>query len=136
MATDLMTSPVHDLAELLRTLTVSQRSGTFCVATVPMMTTLGDGVEALMVEDEGVTAVTTVKRAQVEGWDHEFEGAWLTLDVYSALEAVGLTAAVAEALTEAGISCNVIAARHHDHILVPTAQTEAAISAIEALASS
>ncbi len=131
-----MTSPVHDLAKLLRTLTVSQRPGTFCIATVPPTTRLGDGVEALMVEDEGVTAVATIERAQTEGWDHEFEAAWLTLDVYSALQAVGLTAAVAEALTEVGISCNVLAARHHDHILVPTERAEVAISAIEALAES
>ncbi len=125
---------MHDLAELLRTLTVSQRTGVFCIATVPPTTTLGDGVEALMVEDEGVTAVATIERAQAEGWDHEFEAAWLTLDVYSALEAVGLTAAVAEALTKVGISCNVLAARRHDHILVPTAQADAAVAAIEALA--
>lgn len=130
----LMIEPSHDLEHMLNTLTVSHRSGTFCMATVPAVTPLGDGVEALMVEDEGVTAICTLDRAVAEDWDHEFPCSWLTLDVYSALEAVGLTAAVAKALTEAKVPCNVIAARHHDHILVPTKRTNDAIEVIASLA--
>ena len=45
--------------------------------------------------------------------------AWITLTIHSSLEAVGLTAAVSKALTEANISCNVVAAYYHDHIFVP-----------------
>lgn len=129
-----LSQPITDLATLLSTLTVSQRPGEFCMATVPATTPLGDGVEALMVEDEGVTAISTTSRAEAEGWDHEFPCAWLTLDVYSALEAVGLTAAVAKVLTEAEIPCNVIAARHHDHLLVPVKRTSDAIAVIASLA--
>ena len=134
MAANQEPTPITDLATLLSTLTVSQRPGEFCMATVPTTTPLGDGVEALMVEDEGVTAISTTSRAEAEGWDYEFPCAWLTLDVYSALEAVGLTAAVAKVLTEAEIPCNVIAARHHDHILVPTARVTEAAEVIELLA--
>ena len=129
-----LSQPITDLATLLSTLTVSQRPGEFCMATVPATTPLGDGVEALMVEDEGVTAISTTSRAEAEGWDYEFPCAWLTLDVYSALEAVGLTAAVAKVLTEAEIPCNVIAARHHDHLLVPVKRTSDAIAVIASLA--
>lgn len=39
--------------------------------------------------------------------------------VHSALEAVGLTAAVRHVLTEAGISANVVAGCAHDHVFVP-----------------
>ncbi len=39
-----------------------------------------------------------------------FRATWITLTVYSDLEAVGLTAAVAGALADRGISCNVVAA--------------------------
>ena len=45
--------------------------------------------------------------------------AQITLEVHSSLEAVGLTAAIANALTEADISANVMAAYYHDHVFVP-----------------
>jgi hypothetical protein len=47
--------------------------------------------------------------------------ACLTLRVHSALDGVGLTAAVASALAEIGIPCNMVAAFHHDHAFVPEA---------------
>ncbi|MEM9145243.1 MAG: ACT domain-containing protein [Pseudomonadota bacterium] len=62
-----------------------------------------------------------------------FRCAWITLRVQSALEAVGLTAAVSAALTEAGISCNVVAAAHHDHLFVPFERAEDALACLQAL---
>jgi len=44
-----------------------------------------------------------------------------------------LTAAVADALTRANISCNIIAAAHHDHLFVPVESARAAIEALTAL---
>lgn len=43
----------------------------------------------------------------------------ITLQVQSALDGVGLTAAVAAGLAAEGIPCNIIAAFHHDHLFVP-----------------
>lgn len=54
--------------------------------------------------------------------------------MHSALEAVGLTAAVALALTDAGISCNVVAGFHHDHLFVPFGRAAEAVAVLEALA--
>lgn len=96
---------------------------------------LGDGIEALTVEAEGVTVVATLERARAEGWPFDFEAAWLTLEVHSALEAVGLTAAVSAALTAEGIACNVVAGFHHDHLLVPAHRAADAIACLEALRS-
>jgi hypothetical protein len=96
---------------------------------------LGDGIEALIGEAEGVTAIATVERARAEGWPFDFEAAWLTLEVHSALEAVGLTAAVSAALTAEGIACNVVAGFHHDHLLVPATRAADAIACLEALRS-
>jgi hypothetical protein len=53
--------------------------------------------------------------------------------VHSDLQAVGLTAAVAAALAEAGISCNVVAAAHHDHLFVPVESASQAIAVLQAL---
>ena len=92
-----------------------------------------DDVDALVRENEGWTAVAPLEVAEREGWHHAAAWAWLTLDVYSALDAVGLTAAFAEALAVEGVPCNTIAGFHHDHILVPADAADRAIAAIEAL---
>ena len=60
----------------------------------------------------------------------------ITLEVHSSLEAVGLTAAVAGALAEEGISANVIAAYYHDHIFVPKSSADRALAVLQALATS
>ena len=57
----------------------------------------------------------------------------ITMSVSSDLEAVGFTAAFSRALTDAGVSANVVAAAHHDHVFVPAADVERALSALEAL---
>ncbi len=53
--------------------------------------------------------------------------------MHSDLQAVGLTAAVATALAEAGISCNVVAAAYHDHLFVPVESASQAIAALRTL---
>lgn len=60
--------------------------------------------------------------------------AMITLTVHSALDGVGLTAAAAQALADAGLPCNVVAAYHHDHIFVPYDQAQKAVAALQALA--
>lgn len=122
-----------DLAEMLRTLTVTRRPETYTVVALTAAPALGDGVAAVIAEAEGPTVVATVARARADGWPVDFEAAWLTLDIHSALEAVGLTAAFSTALTEAGIPCNVIAGFHHDHLLVPVDRATEAMDVLEGL---
>jgi uncharacterized protein len=50
------------------------------------------------------------------------------------LEAVELTAAVSRALADAGLSCNVIAGFHHDHLFVPYEHADQAVAVLESLA--
>lgn len=86
-------------------------------------------------EDEGVSAIVPAAiadQADVGGPDM----ARITLEVYSDLEGVGLTAAVASALAEAGIACNMVAALHHDHAFVPARRGEEALSLLKDLAKS
>ncbi|WP_265086797.1 ACT domain-containing protein [Ralstonia pseudosolanacearum] len=59
----------------------------------------------------------------------------ITLNVYSSLEGVGLTAAFATALAQQGISCNVVAAIYHDHIFVPLEDAKRALEALLAMQS-
>ena len=82
------------------------------------------------------------------GWFREAEGlslivpaeagdelpmCWITLTVHSALDGVGLTAAVSGALAGAGIACNMVAAHRHDHLFVPEADAQEAMAVLAAL---
>ncbi|MBX7500588.1 ACT domain-containing protein [Qipengyuania sp. YG27] len=81
-------------------------------------------------EDEGVSAIVPPELAP--------EGtpvfARIVLEVFSDLESVGLTAAVASALAEAGIACNMVAALNHDHVFVPADRAEETLVLLERLA--
>lgn len=80
---------------------------------------------AIIREAEGVSAI-------VPGEGGDF--ARITLMVHSALEGVGLTAAVAGALASAGIACNVVAGFHHDYLFVPWQRREEALAVLQRLA--
>ncbi|MDP1528565.1 MAG: ACT domain-containing protein [Rhodoferax sp.] len=84
-------------------------------------------------EAEALTVVVTVAVARAHGLVTAPVMRMITLDVHSDLEAVGLTAAFATALTGAGISANVVAGYYHDHIFVPDGQAEDAMHALKAL---
>jgi len=83
-----------------------------------------DEAFAIIREDDGTTAIVP---------DPAGDFARITLTVYSALDGVGLTAAVAGALAERGIACNVVAGFHHDHLFVPWERAKEAVRALAAL---
>jgi uncharacterized protein len=88
---------------------------------------------ATMAEEEGLTLVAPVSALRAAGVEPGPDFARITLTVHSALAAVGLTAAFARALADRGISANVIAGFHHDHIFVGWDDRDAAVEALLAL---
>ena len=83
-------------------------------------------------ETEGTTLIVPWDRAE------EFEVcsepmARITLNIHSSLEAVGLTAAVSQALASEAISANVVAGFYHDHIFVPQTAGERAVACLTLL---
>jgi hypothetical protein len=70
-------------------------------------------------EREGLTLILAQPQADEAGLDYQGIWARITLTVHSSLEAVGLIAAVATTLAEAGISANPVAGYYHDHLFVP-----------------
>ena len=123
------------LATLLRSMSPQLNAGEYvfcCIADASQL----QGCEAVgsFREQEGLTVI--LERAQAErlGLGFDYVAAWITLNVHSALEAVGLTAAFASALGQAGISCNVIAGYYHDHLFVGQADAERALQVLRELA--
>lgn len=123
-----------DLARMLAGLRVRRRPGEFVFVSVTGKAAAGVAVEASIREAEGLTIVLSRDDADAAGLDYDFVAAWLSLEVHSALAAIGLTAALSTALADAGISCNVLAGYFHDHILVPVEDAAKAIAVLEALA--
>ena len=87
----------------------------------------------IFIEKEGVTVILSKEKADALNMPYTTTLAWITLTIHSSLDAVGLTAAVSKSLTEANISCNVVAAFHHDHIFVPVKDSERAMNALQKL---
>ena len=122
-----------NLQALLAGMRPVQRTGEYVYVLWPHGRPLAAGIEAAVREAEGLTVVLPRADADREGLSYDFVGAWITLEIHSALEAVGLTAAVSRALTDAGISCNVLAGFHHDHLLVPVADAPRALEVLAEL---
>jgi uncharacterized protein len=128
------TAPISDLAVLLSSMSPELHDGVWAWCALPHGSPADDtGAIASMREAEGLTLVVPEAQALARGWPVAFRSAWITLTVHSDLAAVGLTAAFARALGDAGISCNVIAGVHHDHLFVPVGRAADAMASLHAL---
>ncbi|QIG52420.1 ACT domain-containing protein [Nordella sp. HKS 07] len=86
--------------------------------------------EGWIKEEEGTTLILARADAAAFSFDTAMPMRRIVLTVFSALDGVGLTAAVAGALAANGIPCNMVAAFHHDHVFVPAAMAERAIAVL------
>ena len=113
----------RDLARLLRTLKPRLYPQRYAFAETADAS-LHDGLFALIREDEGLTAIAP---------DPQGDWARISLEVHSSLDAVGLTAEISSRLAEKGISANIVAALHHDHLFVPWDRREEALAVLHGL---
>jgi hypothetical protein len=126
---------ISDLTTLLGNLSPVLLDGTYVFCSV-VGARYGDHAElAPMVtvqEGEGLTLV--LKQEQADRAKLAYDGCFrcITLTVFSDLQAVGLTAAVAARLAERGISANVVAGYHHDHVMVPEKRAGEALELLSA----
>jgi hypothetical protein len=124
-----------DLAELLAALSPRLHDGEYVFASAPPGTSLPSCVDPLATvrEREGLSLVITAAEARRAGLEGEGSFRLISLEVHSSLHAVGLTAEIAAALAAEGISANVIAGFHHDHLLVPSDRAGEALGVLERL---
>lgn len=129
-----MESPKSKLQELIDHLSPYQNSGEYVFCSIGLDHDIYElDVIASFAEKEGRSIVVPKSKAEEMNWKHSNSFAWITLQVYSSLDAVGLTATVSAALTENNISCNIIAAYNHDHLFVPFRDAKRAIQILENL---
>jgi hypothetical protein len=120
-------APVSGTGEMIRGMAPRLVEGRFAFRTVAEGAVPAAAVGTFR-EAEGVSVIVPA------GLDDRPVMRQITLDVASALDGLGLTAAVASALADAGIACNVVAARHHDHLFVPEADAVRALDVLRRLA--
>ncbi|MFJ8041156.1 ACT domain-containing protein [Kitasatospora sp. NPDC096147] len=129
-----MTAGESDLRKLLSGMSPELHPGRYVYCTLPGRVPTGLRPVVTVAEAEGPTVVVTQEEADSLGLRYAYVAAWITLRIHSALEAVGLTAAVATRLAEHGISCNVVAGFHHDHLFVAAEDGERAVRLLTELA--
>lgn len=123
-----------DLYVLLKSLKPSLNEGSYVFLTLKDISQISRAdILFEFKETEGVTIILKKEKADALNLKYEFVASWITLTIHSALDAVGLTAAVSTALTKHNISCNVIAAYYHDHIFVATKDTTKAMEVLDKL---
>lgn len=124
----------RDLTRLLRSLRPALNPGRYVFTTVAGPVPADVQPVVTVTEAEGRTLVLPQHEADAAGLGYDYVAGWITLRVNSALDAVGLTEAVAGELARAGLSCNVVAGYHHDHLFVPYDRAPDALAVLEALA--
>ncbi|MFI6375752.1 ACT domain-containing protein [Streptomyces sp. NPDC050546] len=123
-----------DLRKLLSGMRPELKAGRYVFTTIKGGVPSGISPVVTVAEPEGLTLVVPLEEADAVGLAYDYVAGWITLRIHSALEAVGLTAAVSRELADAGLSCNVVAGFHHDHLFVPYEHAGQAVAALESLA--
>ena len=124
-----------DLAVLLQNMEPVLNPGEYVFCTVENLSKVPEIEKILFFfrETEAVTIVLDKVIADEWSMVYSYVASWVTLNIHSSLEAVGLTAAFANALKQENISCNVVAAYFHDHIFIAKEDAEKAMETLHAL---
>lgn len=125
-----------NLARLISGMKPRLHDGVYVFATLPPGQSLPPVVEPAMVfrEAEGRTFILTEEEARMVGLDATFHCRMITLEIHSALEAVGFLAAITTRLAAAGMGVNPVSAFYHDHLFVPADRAAEAMAALEEMA--
>lgn len=129
-----MKKATTNLTILLQNLKPTLNPGEYVFCTISSVGKINmEEIIMIFKESESFTVVLLREAADKIGLGYDVVYSWITLTVHSSLEAIGLTAAFSNALSDQNISCNVVAGFYHDHIFVNIKDTAASIHALEKL---
>lgn len=126
-------STEHNLRSLLQHMQPELQDGIFVFATLRADSKIPAGINPLLTfrEREGTTLVMLREEADSIGLSWQFAARLITLNVHSALDAVGFLAAITTRLADAGISVNAVSAFYHDHLFVPSDKADEALALLQ-----
>jgi uncharacterized protein len=124
-----------DLATLLAGLAPRLSANEYAFATLPPGMAIPDDLSPIgsFHEVEGLSLIAPAAQLADSGLPHIPGWAMITLEVHSSLEAIGMMAAIARTLADAGISVNAVAGYHHDHVFVQWDRRDDAVALLRAL---
>ena len=125
-----------NLQKLLASMSPELLPGVLVFATLPPGTPAPEGLDPVMLfrEREGDTLILPEVEARAAGLAAVFPCRMITLNVHSALDAVGFIAAIATRLAAAGMGVNPVAGFFHDHLFVPADRADEAVAILKKLA--
>ena len=121
-------TPMINLEQLVQKMQPRLNSSIYTFCTLQNGQPIPQGTISWFVESEGISVIVPIEIAERAGLTIGFQAEWITLEVNSDLAALGLTAAVSTVLAQAGISCNIVAGYHHDHLFVPAGRGQDAVN--------
>lgn len=122
-----------DLTRLIAGMRPHLQEGLYGFASVQ---TAPEGLKTvcLFAEEEGLSLIAAWDDLIAAGLSPDYPCRWITLEIASALEAVGFLAAVTGRLAAEGISVNPVSARFHDHLFVPEDRAGETMAILRAMA--
>ena len=124
----------HDLTALLRGMDPVMHQQTYVFATMKGAIPTGISPRMTFQEAEGTTLILTQDEAETAQMAYEFPCRMITLNIHSALDAVGFLARVSTRLAALNMGVNPVAGFYHDHLFVPEARAEQAMDALRQMA--
>ena len=125
----------QNLQTLLRGMSANLIEGTYVFVTVPEGAVPADITPRMVFrEAEGITLILLKCEAEALGLPYEFPSRMITLNVHSALDAVGFMAVIATKLAAAGMGVNPVAGFYHDHLFIPEDRATDAMAILQQIA--
>ena len=124
-----------DLDKLLSSLNTVLDDDVYVFVTLPTRDVPAGLILRMVFEEaEGTTLILARDTAEAAQLPYSFPCRMITLNVHSALEAVGFIARVATELASRSMGVNPVSGFYHDHLFVPEGRENEALEVLAALA--
>jgi hypothetical protein len=124
-----------DLHTLFKSLKMRLAPEVFVFVTLPQdQIPAGLSPQMIFQETEGTTLILTEESAKAHDLPYTFRSRMITLNVHSALDAVGFIARIATALAAHDMGANPVAGYFHDHLFVPVEKADHAMKVLSDMA--